>query len=88
MVFPRKFRCRIGKFVAIQFALQRRDILRRFVAIYTHCRRESDILGRFVAITELEKLSLEKHMFPLGSSKRKNHNLGQHWSERNEGVHL
>ena len=24
----------------------------------------------------------------LGSRKRKNHYLGQHWSERKEGVHL
>ena len=25
---------------------------------------------------------------PIGSCKRKNHNLVQHWSERNEGVHF
>ena len=42
-------------------------------------------------MTIFEKMCLLMTVFPirLGSRKRKNHHiLGQHWSERNEGVHL
>ena len=41
-------------------------------------------------MTIFEKMCLLMTIFPipLGSRKRKNHHLGQHWSERNEGVHL